>query len=171
MLDEQWEDMKSVFVNLLGVPTLTFQMIYDKLESITAESNIGIAEIKQTIRAAGPFFVGDEDGWSWDSIPIREACIFPVRYPDGHLELVSADEEFSIPDRDHWREAFQDQVKMLDFDLLDIHRLKPFFGWLGIGDRYLSESVSETTEISQTECMPLLDPTKSIARKAHALYR
>ncbi|KAF5251673.1 hypothetical protein FANTH_3283 [Fusarium anthophilum] len=132
-LDETYEDLKELFVAKLGVKSLTMQMVYDELRQSPESS---VEDIKVALFSLNDF-LQIEDG-NWDPEPIRAAKIFPVVYPDGTTALRSMDVGFAIADRGNLRSKFADQIALLDFELEDIHRLRPLFSWLKIQQRYLS---------------------------------
>ncbi|KAF5722957.1 hypothetical protein FMUND_2314 [Fusarium mundagurra] len=132
-LDETYEDLKALFVGKLGVKSLTMQMVYDELQQSPGNS---IEDIKVALFCFNDF-LQSEDG-HWDPEPIKAAKVFPIVYPDGTTALRSMDVDFAIADRDSLRSKFSDQIALLDFDLEDIHRLRPLFSWLKIQHRYLS---------------------------------
>lgn len=137
-LDETYEDLKALFVGKLGVKSLTMQMVYDELRQSPENS---IEDIKVALFSFNDF-LQSEIG-NWDPEPIKIAKIFPVVYPDGTTSLRSMDVEFAIADRDNLRSKFSDKIALLDFDLEDVHRLRPLFTWLKIQQRYLSRCVIE----------------------------
>ena len=81
--------------------------------------------------------------------PILKAKVFPVSHPfkTGQPfkpnELCSVDTEFAIGDRERLNSVLGSDIKMLDFNLIEVRRLQPLFRWLSIEDRYLSRCVTE----------------------------
>jgi len=146
MLENQWHDMEDIFVDLLHVPNLTFDMVYGKLKSLGSSSEIGVSEAKETIEALNSFLARG-DGRHTNPRDILRASVFPVRQPQGSVQLVNASMPFAIPDRQHWEEAFKDKISMLDFSLSAIQRLKPFLQWLDLESRYLSVGVREGSRV------------------------
>ncbi|KLO80350.1 Uncharacterized protein LW93_6560 [Fusarium fujikuroi] len=132
-LEATYEDLKALFVGKLGVKSLTMQMVYDELRQSPESS---IEDIKVALFSFNDF-LQIEDG-NWDPEPIKKAKIFPILYPDGSTALRSMDVDFVIADRDILRSRFSDKISLLDFDLEDVHRLRPLFTWLKIQQRYLS---------------------------------
>ncbi|KAG4253684.1 hypothetical protein FPRO04_08918 [Fusarium proliferatum] len=132
-LEATYEDLKALFVGKLGVKSLTMQMVYDELRQSPESS---IEDIKVALFSFNDF-LQIEDG-NWDPEPIKKAKIFPIVYPDGSTALRSMDVDFVIADRDILRSRFSDKIALLDFDLEDVHRLRPLFTWLKIQQRYLS---------------------------------
>ncbi|KAM5385142.1 hypothetical protein ACJA88_002989 [Fusarium oxysporum] len=165
-LDETYEDLKALFVGKLGVKSLTMQMVYDELRQSPESS---IEDIKVALFSFNDF-LQSEDG-NWDPEPIKTAKIFPVVYPDGTTVLRSMGVEFAIADRDNLRSKFSDKIALLDFDLGDIHRLKPLFSWLKIQERYLSKCVVETTAISGDSRVPISLQKRDLGLKAYQICR
>lgn len=119
-------------------------MVYDELRNSPQGS---IDEIKVAILSFNGLL--QTEPIHLDPEPIRKARIFPIRYPSGTVVLGSMDVEFAIGDRDKLKTSFQDRINLLDFDLEDVRRLKPFFEWVSLQNRYLSNSVKERTSISR----------------------
>ncbi|KAF5556260.1 hypothetical protein FNAPI_5783 [Fusarium napiforme] len=165
-LDEAYEDLKAFFVSKLGVKSLTMQMVYDELRQSPESS---VEDIKVALFSFNDF-LQTEHG-NWDPDPIKTAKIFPVVYPDGTTALRSMDVDFAIADRDNLRSKFSDQIALLDFDLEDVHRLRPLFTWLKIQERYLSKCVIETTAISDDSRMPISSPRRDLGLKAYQICR
>ncbi|EXK82283.1 hypothetical protein FOQG_13309 [Fusarium oxysporum f. sp. raphani 54005] len=142
------------------------QMVYDELRQSPESS---IEDIKVALFSFNDF-LQSEDG-NWDPEPIKTAKIFPVVYPDGTTVLRSMGVEFAIADRDNLRSKFSDKIALLDFDLGDIHRLKPLFSWLKIQERYLSKCVVETTAISGDSRVPISLQKRDLGLKAYQICR
>ncbi|KAF4331984.1 hypothetical protein FBEOM_14228 [Fusarium beomiforme] len=165
-LDETYEDLKALFVGKLGVKSLTMQMVYDELRQ-SPQSNV---EDTKVALLSFNDFLQNENG-HWDPEPIRKARIFPVLYPDGTVILSSIDVDFAIGDRDNLRSKFSDRISLLDFDLEDVHRLRPLFRWLRIQDRYLSKCVMESTAISSELQSPISSKKRDLGLKAYHICR
>ncbi|KAI5460375.1 hypothetical protein BGZ63DRAFT_387163 [Mariannaea sp. PMI_226] len=167
ILDECWEDEKTFFVDKLGVKLLTLQMVYDELRQSPQSS---ADEIKIAILLFNGLLQTDPS--HLDPEPIRQAKIFPIRYPNGTVTLSSMDVDFAIGDRDKLKTHFQDKITLLDFDNLeDVRRLKPFFEWVGLQNRYLSRSVTERTSISSDSGRPMSTHNRDLKRKAYYIAR
>ncbi|KAF5007724.1 hypothetical protein FDECE_5972 [Fusarium decemcellulare] len=166
ILDGCWESDKNFFVDKLGVKLLTLQMVYDELrqspQSSTEEIKVAILSFNGLLQA---------ERTNLDPEPIRKAKIFPVRYPNGTVVLSSVDVDFAIGDRDKLKAKFQDKISLLDFDLEDIRRLKSFFEWAGLQERYLSNSVRERTSIPNDSGRPISSRNRDLKRKAYYIAR
>lgn len=167
-LDDDYEDLKSFFVDFLGVRLLTLQLLYDELRQTKEHQDTAELRIALSVFSS---LLGMADASSLDPNPIRNASIFPVRYCSGPVVLRSADTDFAIGDRDYLREKFQDKITMLEFDLVEVRRFKPLIEWLGITDRYLSNCVQEFTSVSDTSGNPILSGPRDLKRKAHHILR
>ncbi|PTB37137.1 hypothetical protein M441DRAFT_175588 [Trichoderma asperellum CBS 433.97] len=165
-LDSDYEALKSFFVEMLGVTSLTFQMLYDELKQPSPQS--GINDLKVAILSLSSQL--QTNLMPLDPQPILDANIFPVRYCNGEVALRSAKVDFAIPDRDYLSIGFKEKIAMLDFDLEDICRLKPFFEWTKLQGRYLSNCVMEGTSVSETG-RPILVKNRDLKRKAYYILR
>ncbi|KAF9774642.1 hypothetical protein IL306_007330, partial [Fusarium sp. DS 682] len=165
-LDESYEELKDFFVGKLGVKSLTLQMVYNELKESPRSS---VEDIKVAILSLNDFLQSEEG--HWDPEPIRQAKVFPVKYPNGSISLSSVGVEFAIADRDNLRSKFEDKIALLDFDLEDVHRLKSYFAWLKIETRYLSRCVKEDTAISGESGSPILSHKRDLRLKAYHIAR
>ncbi|KAK3331475.1 hypothetical protein B0H66DRAFT_487633 [Apodospora peruviana] len=172
-LNDHYEDLKDFFVNTLGVRTLTLQMVYDELLQ-TNSSRSTVDEVKNLLWSFNALLQTEPDRLL-DPQPLLNASVFPVRYPgDGGTSLRSPDTvEFAIVDREHLAARFRDKIKMLDYSLEDVRRLKPFLEWAKLEHRYLSASVREITSLSGGEdtTRPITSPNRDLKRKAYGLLR
>ncbi|KAJ4286909.1 hypothetical protein N0V88_007854 [Collariella sp. IMI 366227] len=166
-LNDHYDELRDFFVDTLGVKTLTLRMVYDELCNISPQR--GVDEIKNIIWSLNALLQTEPD--LLDPGPLRKAHIFPVRYPNGGVSLLSADTEFAIIDRDHLAARFRDCIKLLDYTLEDVRRLKPFLQWSELEQRYLSASVKEITSFQGGPTRPISMPNRNLNRKAHALLR
>lgn len=165
-MDSDYEPLKDFFVEMLGVTSLTVQMLYDELKQPSPQTSID--DIKVAILALSSQL--QTNPTPFDPLPILDANIFPVRYCNGEVALRSAKVDFAIPDRDYLSNTFKEKITMLDFDLEDIHRLKPFFEWTNLQGRYLSNCVEEGTSVSETG-RPILVKNRDLKRKAYYIFR
>jgi hypothetical protein len=105
-----------------------------------------------------------------DPEPIRKSKIFPVKGPNGTVSLDTVDADFFIKDTSfygHWLSP----LNLLDFDIVEFRRLKPFFSWLGIEDRYISRCVEEQTSIPNFVGSPILSGPRYFKRKSYHILR
>ncbi|KAM0203989.1 hypothetical protein ACHAPQ_004134 [Fusarium lateritium] len=166
ILDECWEAYESFFVGKLGVKLLTLQMVYDELRQ---SSGINAEVIKVAILSLNGLL--QTETTRLDPEPIRQAKVFPVRYPTGTVVLSSASVDFAIGDRDKLKTVFRDKITVLDFGMEEVRRLRPLIEWLKLQDRYLSCSVEESTFISSDSERPVSTPNRDLKRKAYHITR
>ncbi|KAI7767275.1 hypothetical protein LZL87_009677 [Fusarium oxysporum] len=141
-LDDTYESLRDFFVEKLGIESLSLRVLYDQL---IKSPRCSPQQIKEAIFVLNDFLRGEPT--FLDSQPVRNAEIFPVRDPDGIVSLESVETDFAIGDNDNLRVNFEKHIRLLDFDLWEFHRLKPFFQWLKLEDRYLSRCVQEDVTI------------------------
>lgn len=163
-----YEDLFVFFVDFLGVPTLTLEMVVDKL----IEQGTSVEEIKETIWQVNAFLQSDQD--HPNSSQVLNGNVFPIRNPNNGdlVELRSSKTDFVIADREPLLKLFSDRAKRLDFNVNEIHRLEPFLRWTGLENRYLSRSVKEITALGNDDSSKhLMSSDRDIALKAHGLLR
>lgn len=97
--------------------------------------------------------------------------VLPVQYPNGEVKLCSWDNDFAIADRRPAMELFKGRIKVLAFDLGEVHKLKPLLEWARLQGRYLSKVVREASVVDQASAFPLSEPGRAISKKAWALTR
>ncbi|KAM7185751.1 hypothetical protein V8F20_011688 [Naviculisporaceae sp. PSN 640] len=174
-LNDHYEDLRSFFVDVLGVQTLTLQIVYDDLVESRPQRPRTVNDIKNTIWSFNSLIQTEPDmRRQLDPEPVLKASVFPVRYPgDGGKRLVSAkDVEFAIVDREHLAGRFEGRIKFLDYDLAEVRRLQPFLEWCNLGHRYISRSVKEITSVSSGQTgRSISNSHRDIKRKAHAILR
>lgn len=168
-LDQQYEELREFFVDKLGVKSLTLQMAYDELLREGSQQS-GIDDVKSVTLSFNDLLQEDEEALL-DPRPILKAKVFPVKCPDGTRRLVSADTEFAIGDRNYLRNRFQDNIRLLDFDLEDVRRLKPFFQWARLENRYLSNCVKEITFVADGAKSPITSHNRDLSLKAYNILR
>jgi hypothetical protein len=167
-LNNRYSTLKDFFVDFLGVQTLTLKMVFDKLKGQGAgQSSVG--EIKKTIRTLNSFL--ESETKPPNPKPILESRIFPVRNPNGGIELCTSEAAFAIVDRKHLHNIFSKEAKFLDFGLNEILELEPFLKWAGLEDRYLSCSVKEISTLCSDSNRQISNLHRDISRKSHGLLR
>lgn len=166
-----YEGLFTLFVDVLGVPTLTLEMVVDKLEGLAKDQGTSVEEIKNTIWQVNALLQSEEDSPS--SSRILNETVFPVRNPNNsdHVQRCSSKTDFMIPDREPLLRLFSDRARKLDFTVNDIHRLEPFLRWAGLENRYLSRCIKEITAVGNGDSKRLISTDRDIALKAHGLLR
>ncbi|KAH7320590.1 hypothetical protein B0I35DRAFT_459384 [Stachybotrys elegans] len=165
-INDHYEGLESFFVGILGVRSLTLQMVYDELLEGSRKS---IEEIKSALRSFSSLLRSDPT--HLDRAPLLKASVFPIKYPDGSTKLQSADTSFAIVDRQDLGSKFASKIKLLDFSLEEVRYLKPFFKWLNMEGRCLSNCVRQITSVWGGNQRPITVPQRDLKRKAHALLR
>ncbi|KAL1877359.1 hypothetical protein VTK73DRAFT_8654 [Phialemonium thermophilum] len=169
-LQDQYGDLESFFLDRLGVPTLTANLLYEKLKAPSCPG-LPVAEIKQTILEFNSFLAKD-DGDEYDPAPVLENEIFPVRSPpSGRVCLQKGTTGFALLDRKRLGDDFAGLAKFLDFSMDEIRTLGPFVRWAGLEERYLSRAVKEITSADYESTRPISSPSRDVKQKAHALVR
>ncbi|KAF5694134.1 hypothetical protein FDENT_1438 [Fusarium denticulatum] len=141
-LDDTYESLRDFFVDKLGIESLSLRILYDRLiKSPKCEPQ----QMKEAIFILNDFLRSEPA--FLDPQPVRDAEIFPIRTPDGTVSLKSVETEFAIEDNHNLRISFEKHISLIDFDLREFHRLKPFFQWLKLESRYLSRCVQEDVRV------------------------
>lgn len=162
--------MEDFFVNDLGVPRLTLQVVYDELLRLgRASTPPSLNQVKDQVWAFNSLVGSSEE--LPDPKSLLKSRVFPVHYPDGQLKLCDARTEFALVDRAPLGECFAAQIKTLDFTFDEVRRLDGFFRWLGLEHRYLSHIVKEISTVQGLEKRPVLSNDRLIRPRAHPLYR
>ncbi|KAL4958989.1 uncharacterized protein BDV14DRAFT_22393 [Aspergillus stella-maris] len=167
-LDDKYEELPEFFIELLGVRTLSLQMVHDKLVE-QGKGQASVEEVKETVWLLNSYFQHETNLPSPQQV--LEAKVFPVRYPTGGTQLCSDAANFAIPDRKHLSDLFSGKAKFLDFSTNEIARLEPFITWAGQEKRYLSNVVKEISTVRGESHRSSNSPGLNIARKAHGLLR
>lgn len=167
-LNQNYEKLEPFFVKLLGVKPIDLQMAIDELKEVGNPANtFSAGEVKDTIRTVNSLLAMEAKPPSPGNILKRQ--IFPIRLPGGGIRCDSRDTDFFIVDREPLRRLFDKEVKLLDFTLDEVVRLRPFLTWTGLEERYLSVRVEEDTSFHGSGARPISSPDRNIRYRAHAL--
>ncbi|KAI6758771.1 hypothetical protein HG530_011011 [Fusarium avenaceum] len=164
-LSDLYVGLKEFFVNKLGVEDSEPSTPYAELKHPSRRS---VEDIKATIMQLSSLlrttivFLNPE--------PIRKSKIFPVKDLNGTVSLYSVDADFFIKDTLLY-EDWLCHLSVLDFNIQEFQRLKPFFSWLGIEDRYLSRGVEEQTSIPNHVGSPISSGPRYFGRKSYHILR
>ncbi|GKZ34319.1 hypothetical protein AbraIFM66950_004548 [Aspergillus brasiliensis] len=169
-LNDHYHDLREFFVDFLGVQTLTLQMVVEKLRDQSLTGSSSVNDVKDTIWTLNSL-LQSEGSDSISPEPILNSAVFPVRFPQGGVQLQTSASAFGIADRKHLFSHFSSKAKLLDFEVDQIPRLEPFLQWTGLKDRYLSCNIKEITMVGGDDATPLSNPDRDIRRKAHGLLR
>ena len=165
----QYSDLKDLFVEKLRVPQLDLTMVFDQL--LAARSlNLPVSEVKELLKTLNSFLCTGSSPPS----PSRllNARIFPVREPStGNVVLCTSNTQFALVDREGPPSRFIEVVRVLDFTLQEIRRLKPLLAWTRLESRYLSRCMREVSRVGDGVQAPISQPHRDLRRKAYALLR
>ncbi|RFU29542.1 hypothetical protein B7463_g6794, partial [Scytalidium lignicola] len=165
-----YDDLEELFVETLGVKTLTLQMVLDELLQMASQAP-SIGQVKEKLWVINSFLASGETAPSPSLI--LEAKVFPVRHPNGKIRLSSVKNpcNFAIMDREMIGVLFRDKVKLLDFSLQEIRRLVFLIQWLSLETRYLSKSVKEVSKVNASPQILVSSPDRDVSAKAYGLLR
>jgi hypothetical protein len=166
-LNDHYGELKALFIETLGVQTLTLRMLHNEL--LQAKPHNTVAELKTTIWSFNALLQTDKD--SLDPELLLRAKVFPVRYPNGDPALSSAEIDFAIGDREYLVTRFEGKIKILDYTVEEVRQLKPFFEWTKLTTRLLSIAVQENSMVSPGVQQSVGAPKRDLKRKAYALLR
>lgn len=142
-------------------------MVYDELLSTTSSSDV--EDTKSAVFSFNSLLQTELE--PLDARRIQEACIFPIRYPDGHTRLGSSVIDFAIGDRDYLLPLFSNRIKVLSYTMEDVRRLSPFFEWARLEKLYLSTLVEEDTPVAEGAQGPISSKIRDLKFKAHYILR
>lgn len=139
-LSTQYPEVKSFWVEYLGVDEINVGTLYHELLSLPAG--------KQSIEKAKSLMVAmSEDilifGDRLNKDTLLHSAVFPVLQLDGDVKLHSIETAFAIADKKHLRDAFAGKLELLDFNPTQIWQIENFLVWADIETRYLSWNVEE----------------------------
>jgi hypothetical protein len=86
---------------------------------------------------------------------VASCHIFPVKMLDRSTQPLTALDDFTIIDRQHYTDALKNEIKILDFTLDEVRRLRPLIEWAGLTDRYLSRLVVEQTVVDESDTLKI----------------
>ncbi|KAH9997392.1 hypothetical protein F4779DRAFT_606565 [Xylariaceae sp. FL0662B] len=164
-----YPEMKTFFVDFLGVSTLTLEVAYEALKKKGLSDRTTVSEMKQELWQFNSLLSTSKN--TLDPKPVLEGRTFPVKLPDGSVQLLSTSTDFAIVDRKALGDIFSTMAKMLDFTLDEVHRLEPFLQWAGIDDRRLSVKVAEITTPTDNGEFSVRESNRNIKSRAYALCR
>ncbi|KXH68846.1 hypothetical protein CSAL01_00114 [Colletotrichum salicis] len=170
-LTDDYEDLEVFFVDRLGVKPVDLSMAIDELKDAASGGSAGLTEIKESIWIVNSLLSSVSTPPSPKTL--LKSPIFPIKRPDWQVEAGSVATEFCIIDREPLEFLFKDKVKLLDFTLKEIARLRPFIEWMQLQDRYISSCVKEITSFhgGTSTSTATLNPHRQIRNRAHALLR
>jgi hypothetical protein len=165
-IDAIYPFLQNLFVDFLDVEQFSLAEIINKLARLW-RTNPSIDRIKMLI-----WDINSRSPAPEDLQCLRHGKVFPVRTVNGTVEIFSWEDEFVVVDRQDLANAFEGQLNKLDFTLEEIHGLRWFIKGLDLHHRYLSQLVSERSELLHSAIPTLNVPTTNLLRhRAHALFR
>ncbi|KAK4641164.1 hypothetical protein QC761_609930 [Podospora bellae-mahoneyi] len=170
-LREQYPDLKEFFVDLLGVDLLKINMIYELLLQLDTNSPVDYQEAKTQLLVFSSLLPMAPEELLKTMKPkklVKQNCL-PVTCPDVGEKLVGAATEFTIIDRQGPMAEFWHHVRVLDFDMEEVHDLQAFIEWAGLTGRYLSKMVREVPCLGAGPKVPIGNPLFDIRKKAHEI--
>lgn len=161
--------LEDFFVNFLNVSRLDVSMVYDELLRVDPKRTT-VEQAKALLWQMNALLAeGEKPKGTAESL--LKKPVLPVQYPNGDVKLCSGENEFAIVDRQPLMELFRGRVKVLAFDLIEVHKLQPFLEWALLRRLYLSKLVRESSVVDRDLTSPLSDSSRNIARKAQPLTR
>ncbi|KAK6958355.1 hypothetical protein Daesc_001154 [Daldinia eschscholtzii] len=160
--------LERFFIEKLGVRTLDAGVVYNELLELNPEETT-VQQAKDLLWTFNSQIELNPPDKPPDGL--LERRILPVREVGGQITLTSAATDFGIVNRRKLGDIFHDRVKILDFTVNEVVKLKPLIKWAGIENRYLSRSIQETSVLDPGFKVPISDPTEDIRRKAYGLLR
>lgn len=169
-LNRDYEGLEDLFVDFLGVKPVDIHMAIEELKEVGSRGgDVLVDEVKDSIWTVNSLLAMETKPPPPGDILKRR--IFPIKHPGGDIQCYSKTTEFFIIDRDPLRRLFESKVKLLDFTLDEVVRLRPLLQWARLEDRYLSVHVKEATIFRGSGARPISSEGRNIRYKAHALLR
>ncbi|KAL7908107.1 hypothetical protein GGI35DRAFT_469887 [Trichoderma velutinum] len=172
VLKSDYKEMKSFFVSILGVETLSLGLIYTELSKL-GDSSPTVELVKEQLFAFKDHLHTIRDYQDVNPDEMKTFKIFPIRQPGSqqNIQFCDANAEFAIADRRPLEDNFRRKIKILAFSFDEVHALGPVIKWLGLEERYLSHLVTETSRVEDDDRVLNNSLTRNIESRAHALCR
>ncbi len=168
-LNDDYGDLKELFVDFLGVKPVDLAMAIDELKEAGSKPSTEVEEVKESIWTVNSLLPTQSKPPNHQEV--AKSSIFPIRQPNGTVTRGSEATEFFIVDREPYRQSFETKVKFLYFTLDEVVKLRPFLNWMRLEDRYLSHHVREITSFPGAGAKLISNPERQIRNRAHALLR
>ena len=160
----QYADLQDLFVNCLGVEEPTTDTYVKELEFlISGTSCPAIEKVKTIIKEIGS---RKPHPPALEHLKLRQ--FLPVWGINGALSLKSAMDDFIIVDRKKYGNHFRGVIPSLDFSVEEVRGLESLILALGLSDRYMSQTVQETSSAKESVLEPLL--SQEMKLKAYPLF-
>lgn len=168
ILEPQYTGMEGLFVQWLGIPSLTIDLVYDELCTTTGLTNP--EELKSRIFAFNEFLGFAET--PPDAERMLQHPVLPVRHPGKLSKATLIEEDFIIGDRLPLVIHFANRVSLLDFTPEEVWILRPFLIWAGLEDRFISRLVKKITSVPDSAgCIPLTATKFQLGPKTESILR
>ena len=161
----QYADLQDFFVNYLGVEEPSIDTYIEELELLIADGSSPPGKKLKTILKA----IGSRKPQKsvLDRLKLRR--FLPVWGVDGALSLKGVMDDFVVVDRKKYGDIFRGVIPSLDFSVEEVHGLESMILALGLSDRYMSQTVRETSSARDSLLEPVL--SREMRHKAYALFR
>lgn len=168
-LNNEYEGLRGLFVDVLDVKQVTLSMAIDELKEAGGRQSVSVEEVKVSILTVNSLLCSESEPQHPELL--ENGKIFPVIFPGEGVRCVSAQTQFFIVDRESLRSLFEEHVKLFDFNLEEVVQLHPFLNWIRLGDRYISRCVREFTSVQDPGTCPISKYGHEFRHRAHALLR
>lgn len=169
-LNDEYENFQDFFVNILGVKRVTLAMAIDELKEAGQRRPVSVEEVEASLLTVNSLLCAESDPPPAQA-DLMGCAIFPVRYPEGAVQCVSAKTHFFLVDRELLQSSFAKHARFLNFNREQILELQPFINWVGLHDRYISQCVRKFTSVTTRDAQPIVDTDRQFRHRAHALLR
>lgn len=145
-----YADLKGLFVSKLRVKMLTVDMlISDLMRKARAKPPLETVDAKSLIFKINAMLPSEALDYRLQGRfnELVDVKCFPVGGKDGHVTLTDAGADFAIVDNRRFGRAFNHEADILDFNLDEVHILRPFLEATDVTDHYLSNLVEEVSDI------------------------
>jgi hypothetical protein len=169
-LESLYPDLAGLFLDYFAVPKPNFALAYQQLVEVGSTVPT-IAYAKNLLWSLAALLTADNESRPSFGDQASLCRVFPVNIPDQSTRLLTALDNFAIIDRQHYALYLKDKIKVLDFSMEEVRRLKPLIKWAGLTGRYLSRLVAERTVVEDDFCAMDKPLTRDLVRKAGAFVR
>ncbi|KAK0705957.1 hypothetical protein B0T26DRAFT_679718 [Lasiosphaeria miniovina] len=114
--------LKAFFTDMLGVGTVTAELVYGKL---AGEQELPAAEAKEVLLVFSAFLAARRDrGAAFAPGLVVDNAVFPVRLPGGRLRLARGTDAFVLLDRRNLGEDFAPLAAVLDCTMDEVEKVE-----------------------------------------------
>ena len=134
-------DLEDFFVRTLGVRQGSLNELHDELLGRDLES-LTVGEAKRYIWAFNSLLGSEKLTANQSPEQLLAKRILTINLPDGPKVLGAGSMEFTVVNNMALHRPFRDWVKTLNFDMTQVHNLKPFLRWSGLEERFTTRVVA-----------------------------